>query len=179
MAFLNKILPHKKEQYIMNVTKKNLHMTLKRTKVKENIKFEIINEDNLEFYQPKDGFFDLKKLMKGNKKIFLGASINHEAAGFAGIVYKNGKSCYFKIVSDAYFEGLYTYEKFRNLGIMSNLILKLYIEFLEKRDIERITLCVRTDNLPAIQLYQKLGFEIERKVIFWMKKKIIFPYYKV
>lgn len=65
------------------------------------------------------------------------------------------------------------------MGIMKKLILKLYLIFLKKEKVERIALCVRPDNLSAIKLYKKLGFDIEKTVIFWIKRKIIFPHYKI
>lgn len=95
MEILKKILPHKKKQYIMYVTSEKIKETLKTVKVNPSIQFEIINENNIEFYQPEDKFFDLKKLMSGDKKVFLGASIDGQPVGFAGIVFKDGKSCYF------------------------------------------------------------------------------------
>lgn len=46
------------------------------------------------------------------------------------------------------------------MGIMKKLILKLYLIFLEKENVERIALCVRPDNLSVIKLYKKLRFDI-------------------
>jgi len=53
---------------------------------------------------------------------------------------------------------IYVIPEFRNKKIASNLMEKV-ISTGEEKDIDNITLEVRKDNIPAIGLYKKYGFE--------------------
>lgn len=179
MNIVDKVIPHKKIQNIMYCNKDSFERAIQNTKINDEISYEIINIGNYRYYQPNDDFFNLEKLITGTDRVFIGASIRGQPAGFAGLIFKGGESCYFKIFCDAYFEGLYTFATFRNQGVMSNLVYKLYIQYLKENDIMKLAICVRPDNTNAIHLYERWGFKFNKKVIFWIKKGIIVPHYTV
>jgi ribosomal protein S18 acetylase RimI-like enzyme len=80
-----------------------------------------------------------------------------------GIVYHNELIAYYNLYCnntetlDAYFGNLYVLEEYRRRGIAKRLVLSA-VEFVQKRNYKRILLHVADDNLPAIKLYESLGF---------------------
>lgn len=80
---------------------------------------------------------------------YLIAKQNNEIAGFIGM----------KIVLDeADIMNVVTKKNKRNQGIATQLINKL-LQVAKEKNIKKITLEVNESNLPAIHLYEKLGFK--------------------
>lgn len=58
-------------------------------------------------------------------------------------------------------------------------MLEEMINFLKTIDIEKISLSVSKDNIPAINLYKKIGFSIEQEIYEeHFKQTIIYMVYK-
>lgn len=178
MKILNILMPHKLMQEIMYVDVKNFELYTKNLQ-KDNIKIELITKENLEKFNPADNYFNLKKMYNGKGKFFFGVTINGNPAAFGGLIIKGNSSMYFKIKSDAYFEGLYTFPEYRGMGIMPILMKEMVKIVSGMVNINRLSLCVRPNNIVAKKLYEKLGFKTERVVRFVKKCGMIIPHYTV
>lgn len=178
MKILNILMPHKLIQEIMYVDVKDFKLYTKNLR-KQMIKIEYITEENVEKFNPSDNYFNLKKIYNGKGKFFFGATLNGCPVAFGGIIIKGGSSMYFKIKSDVYFEGLYTFPEYRGMGIMPILMKEMIKIVSEKVNINRLALCVRPDNIGAKKLYEKLGFKTDKTVSFFIKCGMIMPYYTV
>lgn len=75
--------------------------------------------------------------------------------------------------ADARIWSIIVLEEFQGQGIATEL-LKLAFEYLESRKVEEVMVMVHQDNIPAIRLYEKLGFaKISRGEVFLMTKKLV------
>lgn len=91
----------------------------------------------------------LKEEIKSNNSKYIIAKINNEIVGFAGI----------KIIMDeADIMNIVTKKSSRNQGI-GTLLLKNLIFIAHELQLSSISLEVNEENLPAIHLYEKFGFE--------------------
>lgn len=73
----------------------------------------------------------------------------------------------------AYVQALEVRHEFLRLGVAST-IMGFLEQYAKKHGIERLTLMVEPDNIPAVALYQKLGFHTF-KTSFWVWEDKEFP----
>ena len=91
----------------------------------------------------------LKEEIENNNSKYIVAKINDEIVGFAGI----------KIIMDkADIMNIVTKKSFRNEGI-GTLLLENLISIAYELKLSGISLEVNEENLPAIHLYEKFGFQ--------------------
>lgn len=91
----------------------------------------------------------LKEEIESNNSKYIVAKIDNEVIGFAGI----------KIIMDeADIMNIVTKKSFRNQGI-GTLLLENLISISHELNLSSISLEVNEENLPAIHLYEKLGFK--------------------
>lgn len=91
----------------------------------------------------------LENELKSKNSYYIVAKINDDIVGFAGI----------KVVLDeADIMNIVTKKDMRNLGIGSALF-KAIIDYSKNNGINKLTLEVNENNLSAIHLYEKYGFE--------------------
>ena len=91
----------------------------------------------------------LENELKSKNSYYIVAKINNDIVGFAGI----------KVVLDeADIMNIVTKKDMRNLGIGSALF-KAIIDYSKNNGINKLTLEVNENNLSAIHLYKKYGFE--------------------
>lgn len=91
----------------------------------------------------------LENELKSKNSYYIVAKINDDIVGFAGI----------KVVLDeADIMNIVTKKDMRNLGIGSALF-KAIIDYSKNNGINKLTLEVNENNLSAIHLYKKYGFE--------------------
>ena len=91
----------------------------------------------------------LENELKSKNSYYIVAKINDDIVGFAGI----------KVVLDeADIMNIVTKKDMRNLGIGSALF-KALIDYSKNNGINKLTLEVNENNLSAIHLYEKYGFE--------------------
>ena len=106
----------------------------------------------------------IKKRIRSRKVIFLVAEIDDKIVGLIdGYIIE---SIYFK-EKIAYLDHLCVDEKYRNNGIGSKLIEK-FSEISKKKGAKYIKLNAFEENIPAVSLYSKHGFESYS--IYYMKK---------
>lgn len=86
---------------------------------------------------------------------YIVARDQNEIVGFAGLKY---------VLDEADIMNIVTKKSKRNLGIGTKLLTEL-LKFAKQNNIKTLTLEVNANNLPAIHLYEKLGFKqiAERK----------------
>lgn len=91
----------------------------------------------------------LKEELENQNSSYLVAKIDNEIVGFAGI----------KIILDeSDIMNIVTKKTYRNQGI-GTLLLENLISLSKKLNLKTLSLEVSEENLPAIHLYQKFGFE--------------------
>ncbi len=91
----------------------------------------------------------LKEELENQNSSYLVARIDNEVVGFAGI----------KIILDeADIMNIVTKKTYRNQGI-GTLLLENLISLSKKLNLKSLSLEVSEENLPAIHLYKKFGFE--------------------
>lgn len=110
----------------------------------ENIKDNLVTDF--------DGFWNdtiLKEELQSENSTYLVAKINQKIVGFAGI----------KVVMDeADIMNIVTKKSNRNHGI-GTLLLENLLSLCQALNLSSLSLEVDEQNLPAIHLYQKFGFE--------------------
>lgn len=109
-----------------------------------------IIKDNLE--NDFDNFWNyniLKEEIESDNSKYIVAKIDNEVIGFAGIKI---------IVDEADIMNIVTKISYRNQGI-GTLLLKNLISISSELQLSSISLEVNEENLPAIHLYEKFGFE--------------------
>ena len=67
-----------------------------------------------------------------------------------------------------YIDALYVLDEYRNMGIAKKLINKFY-DYCYENNIDIVEIAVFKDNVEALNLYKKLGYEVE---IYGMKKEL-------
>ncbi len=97
----------------------------------------------------------IEKQLKGERSIFIGARIGDELVGTLGF-----SSPPFQRYSHRGSFGMAVSRRFWNYGIGTHLVRAL-LKWAEDRGIEKISLEVDAENLRAIKLYRKFGFELE------------------
>ena len=106
----------------------------------------------------------IKKRIKSRKEIFLVAEIDNKIVGLIdGYIIES--ICYKEKV--AYLDHLCVDEKYRNNDIGSKLIDE-FSKKVEKKGAKYIKLNAFEENIPAVSLYTKYGFE--KYSIYYMKK---------
>ena len=106
----------------------------------------------------------IKKRIKSRKEIFLVAEIDNKIVGLIdGFIIES--ICYKEKV--AYLDHLCVDEKYRNNDIGSKLIDE-FSKKAEKKGAKYIKLNAFEENIPAVSLYRKHGFE--KYSIYYMKK---------
>lgn len=123
-------------------------MNIKITKMSltdlDCMKNNLINDfDNFWTYQI------LKEELESKNSSYLVAKINNEIVGFAGIKV---------ILDEADIMNIVTKKTYRNQGI-GTLLLENLISLSKKLNLKSLSLEVSEENLPAIHLYKKFGFE--------------------
>jgi ribosomal-protein-alanine acetyltransferase len=106
---------------------------------------EILTTDFDEFWTP--SIFE-KELNNPNSSYFV-AKQKNQIVGFGGI---------WKAVDDIHITNLVTKKNMRNLGIAKQILDKL-IQTAKQTKLASLTLEVNENNLPAIDLYEKFGFQ--------------------
>lgn len=106
---------------------------------------EILTTDFDEFWTP--SIFE-KELNNPNSSYFV-AKQKNQIVGFGGI---------WKAVDDIHITNLVTKKNMRNLGIAKQILDKL-IQTAKQTELASLTLEVNENNLPAIDLYEKFGFQ--------------------
>ena len=87
--------------------------------------------------------------LKSSNSYYIVAKIENEIVGFAGM----------KIVlNEADIMNIVTKKDKRNLGIGAKLLQEL-LKIAKEKNISKLTLEVNENNLPAIHIYEKLGFK--------------------
>ena len=110
----------------------------------ESIK-EILVSDFDDFWN----YSILKDELSNANSYYLVAKLDNEILGFAGIKY---------VLNDADIMNIVVKKSKRKSGIGS-LLLKNIIELCKKLNISTLFLEVNEENIPAISLYKKFGFE--------------------
>ena len=90
------------------------------------------------------------ELENPNSKYII-SKINNNIAGFAGI---------WKAVDDVHITNIVTRKIYRNNGIANKMLAHLIELAKQEKNITSITLEVNCNNIPAIKLYEKFGFNI-------------------
>jgi len=93
--------------------------------------------------------------IKARESLIIVASVDGKIVGMAHLV--RGKFVKNRHVG---FLGISILKEFRGLGI-GNALMRYMMEWVEKSNIEKISLTVFSTNKPAIRLYAKFGFQIE------------------
>lgn len=106
---------------------------------------QILTTDFDEFWTP--SIFE-KELNNPNSSYFV-AKQKNQIVGFGGI---------WKAVDDIHITNLVTKKNMRNLGIAKQILDKL-IQTAKQTKLASLTLEVNENNLPAIDLYEKFGFQ--------------------
>jgi L-phenylalanine/L-methionine N-acetyltransferase len=91
--------------------------------------------------------------------------IDAELAGFAGCYMSHGRHSHVGVVSVA------VAEKFQRRGVASLLLTALIAAADDLTDVTRLQLEVFADNRPAIQLYDKFGFEVEGRLRNYVRRE--------
>lgn len=91
----------------------------------------------------------LKEELESKNSSYLVAKINNEIVGFAGIKV---------ILDEADIMNIVTKKTYRDQGI-GTLLLENLISLSKKLNLKSLSLEVSEENLPAIHLYKKFGFE--------------------
>lgn len=91
----------------------------------------------------------LKNELKNNNSYYIVAKINNSIVGFAGIK---------TVLDEADIMNIVTKKDSRNSGIGSALFSSI-INYAKSNNVKKITLEVNENNVPAIKLYKKFGFE--------------------
>lgn len=91
----------------------------------------------------------LKEELENNTSKYIVAKIDNKVIGFAGIKI---------IIDEADIMNIVTKKSHRNKGI-GTLLLKSIISIASELQLSSISLEVNEENLPAIHLYEKFGFE--------------------
>ncbi|MEM2614576.1 MAG: GNAT family N-acetyltransferase [Nitrososphaerota archaeon] len=99
----------------------------------------------------------LKKILPKFLILSLIAFLNKEIAGFAFLEFKQKVKIGFSTKFSAHF-GIFVVEKYQNMGI-GTLLMSEILKVAKINDVGEITLTVLSDNLKAIRLYKKFGFE--------------------
>lgn len=84
---------------------------------------------------------------------FFVAAKNKKVLGYVGIS---------AIIDEGYITNVAVFPEYRNIGVATALLLKLF-HFAKEKELAFISLEVRESNQTAISLYQKLGFKQEGK----------------
>lgn len=144
--------------------------------VKNNneLEFRRIDEGNIKDFA-NDDFISTSMMQKGR---YIGAYEKGKPIGFASLVYRGEKGDYFNIKKcDLYLQKLYIFPDYRGRRIMQDII--IYCLTLPTPDgsaPQKVSLCVRPDNIAAIKCYKRVGFKIMgSKIFFRLCKDIVFP----
>lgn len=81
------------------------------------------------------------------------------------IKYKKGELAYKNVI---YIDALYVLDEYRNMGIAKKLINKFY-DYCYENNIDIVEIAVFKNNVEALNLYKKLGYEITE---YKMKKEL-------
>lgn len=107
---------------------------------------------------------EIQKRIKSRKEIFLAAEEDDKIIGLIdGYIIDNSSH----IEKVGYLDHLCVNKKYRKLGIGENLI-KEFSNKMKNKNVTYLKLNAFEKNLPAIALYEKLGFE--EYSIYYMKK---------
>ena len=92
-----------------------------------------------------------KQEMENTMALYLVAEVGGRIAGYAGL---------WQIIDEGHITNVAVHPGFQGMGISEKLMKEL-IEESKKRCLNSMTLEVRISNIPAINLYKKLNFDIE------------------
>ena len=110
----------------------------------EEIKDTLISDFD-DFWNPET----LKNELENENSFYLVAKQGNTIVGFVGIK---------TVLDEADIMNIVTKKEFRNKGIATS-ILSYIIDFAQFSNVKKLTLEVNENNLPAIHLYEKLGFK--------------------
>lgn len=110
-------------------------------------------------------------------KGFLFKNPDGKNVGYIWVMLKGGKEVQYKIKHiDAFVFDVCVEKNFRRNGIASDMI--SYVnDYLCKMGVKEMYLAVRKDNIPAVNLYKKIGFKLAGCRSFARICKINIPYY--
>jgi len=106
-----------------------------------------------EFWNPETIKENVIKSFKKEPEGFIGIEENSELIAFIRIKTLKNNTCH---ISD-----LYVKKEFRGKGLGKKLM-EIADEYAKRKGAKRITLNVRKDNEPALNLYKKSGFKIKK-----------------
>ena len=118
----------------------------------------------------------LIKNNEGKCEVFEFCDSTNNIVGTISVMYKGGNDIEYKIRHiDAFIYNVYTIKNYRGRGYAGEMI-KLLMEYLHEKDINKAYLAVSTNNESAIRCYQKAGFKTEYDASFIRILKINIPY---
>lgn len=109
---------------------------------------EVVRIEQKLFSMPwsKRGFLDS---LQANNTIYLTALVDDTVVGYCGLL---------QVLDEADITNVAVDEQFQRRGIARALLKELMVQA-EKRGITALTLEVRKSNVPALTLYESMGFE--------------------
>ncbi|MBI4447550.1 GNAT family N-acetyltransferase, partial [Candidatus Woesearchaeota archaeon] len=103
----------------------------------------------------------MKNIKKRNTLFLILADKEKPAGFFIGKIEKLSRNgCEVETEKIGYIENVFITKKFRGKGNFSELI-KIFFEYLKKREVKYCSLHVDINNKPAIGAYKKLNFFIQ------------------
>lgn len=123
-------------------------MTLEIRRMQEEDLEEVVRIEEELFSQPwsRQGFLDS---LRADNTIYLIALADGAAAGYCGLL---------QVLDEADITNVAVAKAFQRRGIARALFQELFAQA-EKKGIAALTLEVRKSNVPALALYESLGFE--------------------
>lgn len=120
-----------------------------------------------------------KQILKENKgkcDVFIFHDKSGNVVGTLSVMYKGGNEVEYKIRNiDAFIYNVLTDSRYRGKGYAGEMI-RLLMEYLHKKSIDKAYLAVSTNNKPAVRAYKKTGFIKENDSTFIRLLKINIPY---
>lgn len=132
-----------------------MQIIYKENSIDENLLLELIKSSDFEFnpsLSSRVNLHDYAKKLHDNGSLFE-AYIDGKLVALVAM-YANDN-----VTKKAYITYVYCKKEYRKLGIANQLI-KNAFEKLKENNFKSVSLEVTTDNIPAVNLYKKFGFEI-------------------
>lgn len=144
--------------------------------VSDEKELAILRSQPNDFWEPEK----LYALAKREQGVMFAILAGNRPAAFGVLLKKGSKGAYFRICkSDAYIGGLFTFPEYRNKGCVTAMMYEMMSYAKRNWQAERITLCVRPDNLRASHVYENIGFRKMGTKTCLMLYKYRLPYHKI